>query len=192
MKLVTQMPLPSPSFFPLYYKAGVENNCGACLRSCTLRLSLEICVREGVLRKIDLCCFISLKGDCSSLKKWPAEGCWNDTACCALAPSLSEALKAGRPDDPPLLMSLCHGRSLSLSHPTCHTNTHSETTCINKSTHVQSGLCLPPAHFNTRSPCSVSAFSWWDVRITLPALRGRDVTDFTPTRVMTHSSLTTL
>lgn len=103
-------------------------------------------VREGVLRKIDFCCFIALKGDCSSLKKWPAEGCWNDTACCALARSPqrgSESRQTRWP--PPLLLSLYHGRSLSLSHPTCHTNTHSETTCINKSTHVQSGLCLPPA-----------------------------------------------
>lgn len=146
MKLVTQMPLPSPSFFPLHYKAGVENDCGACLRSCALRLSLEICkswrgsAQEN--RFLLLYCFKR------RLFKPKEVTCRRLLKRYGVLRSRSlPSARLWKPADPmtPPLMSLYHGRSLSLSHPTCHTNTHSETTCINKSTHVQSGLCLPPA-----------------------------------------------
>lgn len=47
--------------------------------------------------------------------------------------------------------------------------------------------CLFPAYFLTRVHTLLShAFSREDIQIRFSALRGRAVTDFTPTRVMTH------
>lgn len=145
-------------------------------------------VREGVLRKIDFCCFIALKGDCSSLKKWPAEGCWNDTACCALArsPQRGSESRQTRWPPPPPYEPLSRAQPFTESPHLPHKHT------LRNDIHKWIHTCAEWALSASCSPCFVSASSWWDVRITLPALRGRDVTDFTPTRVMTHSSLTTL
>lgn len=107
-------------------------------------------VREGVLRKIDFCCFKR------RLFKPKEVTCRRLLKRYGVLRSRSlPSARLWKPADPmtppppsPPLMSLYHGRSLSLSHPTCHTNTHSETTCINKSHMCRVGsVCLLLALF---------------------------------------------